>query len=570
VSNENEPVVTKGTQEVTDTAHCQPILDVENPGYGIAGSQFVIGDPNGTVARITLNSEQHQATRTMWIYIQDDRLCLCRTKADPPALDVPIEPKAFTEAWKIMADFWNQLFQRNGDVPMPPQREGFNANLIEYPQAKEAWDMHHSFYLLLDDAKCYLARNAELEAAESLEQASTILDRWWQEHLAEQGEKEHTSKPTDPLKSDEFNVHTGQEWIELINLSSDGKSGRHITTNDQRGALRHMRPGSTYFTEFVLLDEEREAGHGVELLWQAMRNLDVDDSIAWLYVSHQLAPPAPLPSYATATAWIDLDDVARKTMAGYAPTPDELVKRREKIYHAIRCGARAQVGGKRSTPYIDKQTGKVIDTEIYTSPWQIVSHEKPTQLPLWPCDSDSIPVRVELVASRTWTELTTSSDTAQYLPFGEVLGAIPGNQPGGAWARALGLAYLNWCRWHLHEALRGEVPTRGQLLDQHPAKKAPYQEILDSKDPRRALSYWHGAENYLRDSGLIEVSAKSPVTTQQRKGWQKQWLTTPPPWKPGPKLRPILEGLAQKRFVSKPRELNPAQKKPRRSRKRDV
>jgi hypothetical protein len=377
--------------------------------------------------------------------------------------------------------------------------------------------------------------------------------------------KEPVGNLSEPLKSDSFNVHTGQEWTSLINLASDGKSGRNFTANDQRGALRHKRPGSTFFTEFVLLDEEREAGHGMELLWQAIHSLDVDDGIAWLYVSHLLSPPGPLPPYASATAWIDLDDVARKAMAGYAPNPDEIVKRREKVYHAIRCGARAHISGKRSITYIEKQTGRVIDTEIYTSPWQIVSREEPTQPTLWPCDS--VPVRVELVASREWTALTTNPETMQFLPFGEVLGSIPGNQPSGAWARALGLAYLNWCRWHLHEALRGEVPTRGQMLDQHPAKKAPYQEILDGKDPGRALTYFQGAEKHLKEKGLIEIPSKRPIQAVDGKGWKKQWLNTPPPWKLGPVLKPIIEDLAQNRFQSKPRELNPAKRRPGRPRK---
>jgi hypothetical protein len=368
---------------------------------------------------------------------------------------------------------------------------------------------------------------------------------------------EITSYP-EARKADSFSLHTGQEWTALINCASDGKTSRNIIPNEQNGSLRHKRPGAPFFTEFVLLDEEREAGHGVELLQQATQELDVDDGIAWLYISDLLAPPGPLPPYAAATAWIDLDDVARKTMGGYARDTAELMKRRAKVYHAIRCGARAYIGGERSIAYQEKQTGKQIDTRIYTTPWQIVSRQD-AQASLWPCDS--IPLRVELVASREWTSLTTNPDTAQYLSLGEVIGAIPANQASGAWARALALAYVNWCRWHLHAALRGEAPTRRQLLDQHPAKKAPYLSFL-KKNPARVTEYWHGAEHYLHEQGLISAIQKSPDK------WDKNWLAQSPNWNPGTRLRPMLEALTKSRFEPKPRELNPAKRKIKKTAKR--
>jgi hypothetical protein len=361
-----------------------------------------------------------------------------------------------------------------------------------------------------------------------------------------------------------FDVHTGQEWTALFQAASDGKSGRYLTANEQKGALRHQRPGAFFFNELLLLDEERDAGHGTDLLRQAVQQLDVDDGVACLYISRLLAPPGPLPDYASATAWIDLDDVARKTLGGYAPNSKEAERRRAKIYHAIRWAARNHVGGKRSTRYFDKQTKDEIETEIYTTPWQIVSREEAAQPAFWPCDA--VPRRVELVASREWTALTTHPATVQFLPFGEIIGAIPANQPGGAWARAVGLAYLHWCRLHLHEALRGEAPTRKHLLEQYAVSTMPYEEVLQSKDPIRALKYWKGAEDYLREGQLIEAPG-SALKPENRQDWQSAWLRQRPQWQPGPLLRPVLEALAQNKFEAKPRELNPARQRPGRPRK---
>ncbi|HEX9998191.1 MAG TPA: hypothetical protein VGB45_13710 [Abditibacterium sp.] len=367
-------------------------------------------------------------------------------------------------------------------------------------------------------------------------------------------------------REDNFPLHTGEEWTALIQAASDGKKLRHFSGNDDSGILRHQRPNTNFFTETVLLEEERNAGHGIELLQNAAAQLDIDDGLAWLYISHLLAPPMPLAQGAYAGGWVDLDDIARKTMGGYARNPKEAAARRAKVWRAIRYGARANIGGQRSVPYFDKSSGKEIPTQIYTSPWQIVSRQRVAQLPLFG-ENDEPPVRVELVASREWTALTTDISTAQYLPFGEVLGVLPANQAGGAWARVLGLAYINWSRRRIKEALVGEgLPPRGELLDAFPSKVAPFREILEGKDPRRALSYWQAAEILLCESQIIETDAVlyEPAT---RKSWQNLWLSESPTWKPGPLLKPVLEGLSSRRFPDKPRVLG--KKSPPRPRRRN-
>ena len=382
----------------------------------------------------------------------------------------------------------------------------------------------------------------------------------------EKDEKKKSTKTTDGdevARSIDYPVHTSQEWLALLHTASDGKYGRHFFSDENRGVLRHQRPNAPFFTETVLSDEERRMSLGIDLLSKAAGELDLDDCFIWLYISDLIAPAGPLQAGNYAGGWIDLNDVARKTLGGYAPNPEEAHKRRRKVWHAIRYGARAFVGGQRSVPYFDKASGKKIETEIYTTPWQVVSRQQPVQPSLFPDEEEGVPTSVELVASREWTTLTTSPNTAQFLPLGEMLGAIPPSQPSGAWARALGLAYMHWCRLHLQEALDGKAPpSRRHLLEQFPTKTAPFDGILESDDPGRALKYWNGAEVYLREIGFIEGNASRPP--RARKGWKEPWLGQSPAWRPGPHLRVLLEALALNRLPSKPRSL----KRPKRSQKK--
>lgn len=360
--------------------------------------------------------------------------------------------------------------------------------------------------------------------------------------------------PKTKKKIARYPIHTGEEWQEILHATSDGKTLQHYVANTQAGTLRHQRPNAGYYTELSLSDEERRAGYDTGLLLQAAGTLDADDGLICLCVSQLLAPSAPLPQGATAAAWIDLNEVAIKALGGYAPNEAEAQKRRAKVYNAMRYFTRTHVGGQRKVEYYDKQSKRKLDTQIYTTPWQIVSRQEEI-VSLFPENtSENIPVRVELVASRRWLELTTQPSTAQYLPFGELIGAIPANQPGGAWARVLGLAYLHWCRCHLPEATSGGTPrSRRELLDQYPSKVAPYQEILASKNPRRALDYWRSAESYLRETELIETIEED--VEMPRKHWQEKWLSAPPPWKPGSRLRQTLDELMKNRFQAAPRSL---------------
>ncbi len=360
----------------------------------------------------------------------------------------------------------------------------------------------------------------------------------------------------------DFPVHTAQEWQAYQHIASDGKcfDAGLFKLNEQGGSMRYKRQSDAFFVELRLTDQERDAGYGVNLLRDATRLLDVDSAVICYYVSELLSPVGVLPANTAAFAWIDLDDVANKTLGGYASNPTEKQERRAQVYHAIRFFARAFAGGCRSIPYFDKQTGQEIPTKVYVTPWQISGKQESETPSLWP--ELDVPLRVRLVASPEWTALTTSRDTAQWLPLGEKIGAIPGKQPSGAWARALGLSYLTWCRINPHAALRGEAPSRRALLDTNTPKKQPYKELLETNKAYRIREYWATAESHLRDAGIIQpVRHKETVSKSGSDEWRDQWLNVQAPWQPGPTIKEALEAIVSNKYLEKPRQLNPAKRR---------
>jgi hypothetical protein len=132
----------------------------------------------------------------------------------------------------------------------------------------------------------------------------------------------------------------------------------------------------------------------------------------------------------------------------------------------------------------------------------------------------------------------------------------------------MGLAFLDWCRMNLKKALADEpeIWTRQGFLDRHRAKVAPYDQVLAGKNPLEVLKHWRKAEDILRETGLIEAP-QSPTKPPKRQGWADDWKREPLPWKPGPRLRPVLEAMAENKYVEKPRQLNVSKRKGGRPRK---
>lgn len=363
-------------------------------------------------------------------------------------------------------------------------------------------------------------------------------------------------------RADDFFIQTGQEADALLRAIAEGALGRHWKSDAGQGSRTHSLAEMPHRVRLELTDEERAAGLGVDRLERMTAGLDEDACLAVLYVSRVLAPPdkAQLPDYALAAAWVDLDDVARKIW----PAPrsqEERLANRARVYEILRFGERAQIIGKRTGSYRD-DTGKEIPTRIDAPAWRFMSRERAadTSLVLWP--ALEVPLRVELVASREWTNLTTHPALAQYLPLGELLGGIPSGKAAGAWARVIGLALANHWRRNPRETVDGSrAPTRRELLTRYPPKISEPLNILASNMPGRALTFWHDALGILVEQGFLDRSGEALITaTRAREGlprynWQEAWLDGRVDLRPGPSMQPQVIEQADSLPAKRPRQL---------------
>ncbi|RYZ88298.1 MAG: hypothetical protein EOP06_11205, partial [Proteobacteria bacterium] len=244
-----------------------------------------------------------------------------------------------------------------------------------------------------------------------------------------------------PKKSNNFPILTNQEMEALNRAAADGKHGLNYQSFEQTEKRIHQIPGQPHRVEL------QSGEMGLETLEQLTNEQDADSALAMLYIVHQLAPPN---SQGTPPGQVnvDFDDVIAKI--GWTPRNSaHRVELQRRILRVLQFGERAVVVGERRGGYKDKETKKRRDTRIEASLWRIHAVERPKQGALF----DEVPVSAEIVISRQWWDLLTSPDMAQFLPFGEVLGAIPGSKPSGAWARVIGLSLASFWRRLPREAL---------------------------------------------------------------------------------------------------------------------
>jgi hypothetical protein len=364
--------------------------------------------------------------------------------------------------------------------------------------------------------------------------------------------------------ADAFPFHTSQEMDILNRAQCDGKTYAGYFTNEQAGMIAYQRTGTSYSMRLALTEDERAGGLTMDYLENLVRAQDADAVIATAYILGVLAPPAPLPARALASGWIDFNDVIKKI--GWNPQTTKA--RREmhgRLWDFIKYGERAHIVGKRSIKYKDAEHNE-IDTTIHGAAWRVMKTETPDSEP------NGTPISVEIAVSRELTALITHPKTTQYLPMAEILGAIPGGQPSGAWARVIGVALMAFWRINPRATISGTIqPTRRELLDHFTAKVNPYNEVLASNDPRRAIDYWCDALQILADGGFIERTGEAAITAKQmraalpRQNWQRQWLDQTVNIEPGAEtLKPAIEERTKALHEAKPRDLK---KKPRTKRK---
>lgn len=371
--------------------------------------------------------------------------------------------------------------------------------------------------------------------------------------------------------AEDYVIQTSQESAIMLKAICDGKSGTHWKNDLQAGTRTYEPQGVFHRVQLQLSEQERDSGLTTEALEKMTQNLDADGTFAVLYVSRLLAPPSPLPRNALAYDWVTLDDVIQKI--GWNPrSTAERQEMRRRVLDYLRFCARANLVGQRSTTYRDPDSKEAIPTRIEGPIWRFMKEEKPDQPSLFA--EEEVPLRVQLAVSAEWTRLTTSPLLAQFLPMGELLGAIPPDKPSGAWARSIGLALAGLWRRKPRETLDRTIrPTRRELLSAYTPKITPPEEVLGGKNPRRALDYWSAALQLLADEGFVAKSGEATRTAREvgsalpRYFWQDGWLDEPVDLLPGPKMEEAVQRCAHNLPVLAPRNLKALPRKRGRPRK---
>lgn len=360
-----------------------------------------------------------------------------------------------------------------------------------------------------------------------------------------------------------FPVHTGQEAKAMLSAVSDGKTGRYWDNVVGADIRVHQTPGASHRVQIALTESERLSGLTCKHLEAVTMTRNADEDFMVLYISRCLMPETALVGNTRAAATIDLDDVI--AAVGWNPqSTEQRAEQRRRVWDFIKFVARAEIYGERTGKYFDKATGEAIDTYMQSPPWMIEEKQFEGKQPsLFDDPGDPVPLTVELVASREWTKITTKRDIAQFLPMGEVLGAIPGGRPAGAWARVIGLVLCDFWR-----RSGSRKPARKDLLTTYPPATGAVSDVLESPNPRRALEYWAGALRILVERGFITEAGEALVTYEEQRDsvtgrrWQEEWMETTVDITPGPAMLQTLAELDGRRFKAAPKQLG----KPRRKR----
>jgi hypothetical protein len=429
------------------------------------------------------------------------------------------------------------------------------------------YDAYYTFWKpFTEKAKALpLAKRLEQKRSQIIEEGAEAFKLWFAKH----GSKAQASQKTiEAISAAEFSFHTSQEFNALSLAQCDGKTFTSYMMNEQAGAIIHERAGSPHRIRMELTDDERAAGLALGYLESLARAQDADAVLATAYILGVLAPPPHLPPRPYAGGWINFDDVLNKI--GWIPRNTK--DRRDlhgKIWNFVKFGERAQIIGKRSGAKYKDAEGNEIDTTIHGAAWRVMKTETPDPPALYA--ALETPVRAEIVVSKELTALISHPKTAQYFQCANVVSAIPGGKPAGAWARVIGLALMSFWRRKPREFAAGSLkPTRRELLSHFAAKIAPYDEILASDNPRRAIDYWHGALQILADEGFIERTGEAAITPKEmrdglpRKNWQAGWLDQSINIEVGAKTKPAFEIVLNALPALKARDLK---KKPRAKKK---
>jgi hypothetical protein len=142
------------------------------------------------------------------------------------------------------------------------------------------------------------------------------------------------------------------------------------------------------------------------------------------------------------------------------------------------------------------------------------------------------------------------------------LAHIPHRKPAGEWARCMGLTAAQLVRNNAKNSGAKRNITRRELLTRHPPKTSP-EEILNGKNPGRALDYWEQAIAMLKEARVIESVEEPPLPTgrkSRKDGWldQSVTVTLAGAWAEGPKK--VFDRVTAQREKAAKRRKKPPQK----------
>jgi hypothetical protein len=198
----------------------------------------------------------------------------------------------------------------------------------------------------------------------------------------------------------------------------------------------------------------------------------------------------------------------------------------------------SEVTGQRKGKYHDSLTNKQLLTEFWTPFIRITGIEYEAGREQRTDKKDS-PLRVSFVAGDT---LNKYRKNAQVLSaIGDVLqiASLPSGKPTGAWARGISLALNQLWRVNAKNGHRENDQTvkfsrnftRAELLRMYRATPT-VESVLESPNPRRAIEYWSGAVEKIKQLGFIshyEEKGRSlpPIEKRTRADYQ-YWLYEQP------------------------------------------
>ena len=363
-------------------------------------------------------------------------------------------------------------------------------------------------------------------------------------------------------KSDDFSVHTSQEFYAVGEAASNGKIGRNWHNDEQDKKRIYSRKGLRHSVKISLLPEEETDAKelGAAFLQKLTDKQDADCFLAMLYVANILLERG--------SGWVELNDVAKKIGRNPARKEDYAECRRD-VYDYLKFGERAEVHGSRSVPYYDKTTDRTIDTHLESPLWKMLDKRMPDQPSLLnDAEYRDTPVAVYIALSKHWQAILRHPDTKQFLPCGELLGSIPGKRASGAYAKVIGLMLLNIWRRTPHSAMNGVLDkSRRELLTTVQPKVAPPLEILKGENPGHLVDYYFSALDTLVEKGIVAPLgeadprffrgdfAKARREGLPEQGWQEEWLKVVPRIYPGPKILPYLQSIAHNKHIEKPKSL---------------